>query len=246
MTSALSLIPIEEREVEFYGDRISAVEVAGESGQPEIFVPVRPLCEFLGLDWSAQFRRIQRDPVLSEETRSVAVTATEAGGRRDMLCLPLEFLHGWLFGVTATRVKSEYREAVIRYQREVYRVLWRAFRPDTGVILTSRVETTERRLDQAAVVVRDIQQRLTAVEGRLSPGTPITEEQAGELQQQVKALALLLTELDPSKNHFQSIWVEINRRMGVASYRSIPADHYGQVTQFLQEWLSAASSATVN
>lgn len=246
MTETTALVPIEEREVEFYGDRIVAVEVVGEGGQPEILVPVRPLCEFLGLNWSAQFRRIQRDPVLADETRSVAITATEAGGRRDMLCLPLEFLHGWLFGVTAARVKPEFREAVILYQREVYRVLWRAFRPDAATILEPRVATTERRLDQAAVVVGDIQRRLTAVEQRVSPGSPLTEEQAGELQQQVKALALLLTERDPSKNHFQAIWGEINRRMGVASYRNIPASRYDQVLEFLQEWRRAVLAASTD
>lgn len=33
-----------------------------------------------------------------------------------MLCLPLEYLNGWLFGINATRVKKEIRENLIRYQ----------------------------------------------------------------------------------------------------------------------------------
>lgn len=44
-----------------------------------------------------------------------------------MSCLPLKFLLGWLFGVSANRVKSEMREKIIRYQRESYDVLWEAF-----------------------------------------------------------------------------------------------------------------------
>lgn len=236
-----ALVPLEEREVDFYGDRIVAVEVIGESGEPDIYIPVRPLCEFLGLNWSAQFRRIQRDPVLVAQARSVAVTATEAGGHRDMLCLPLEFLHGWLFGVSATRVKPAFREAVIRYQREVYRVLWRAFNPPATAELEARVTTTEGRLDLAAQVVGDIRRRLTAVEERVLPGQPITEEMAAELSLQVRALGQLLrTESEGTlRNTYQAVWAELYRRFGIASYRNLPATRYIEALSFLEDWRRA-------
>jgi hypothetical protein len=44
-----------------------------------------------------------------------------------MLCLPLKYLDGWLFGVNANRVKPELRGRVIQYQRECYDILARAF-----------------------------------------------------------------------------------------------------------------------
>ncbi len=43
-------------------------------------VPIRPICDYLDIDWSAQQRRITNDPVLSRRARSVALTATETGG----------------------------------------------------------------------------------------------------------------------------------------------------------------------
>jgi hypothetical protein len=66
-----------------------------------------------------------------------------------------------------------------------------------------RITTTENRLDRAAVVVGQIQSRLTTVERKLAPGNPITDEQAQEIQAAVHGLAMLLTEQDKSKNHFQ-------------------------------------------
>lgn len=45
------------------------------------------------------------------------------GKLREMLCLPLDYLNGWLFGVDARRVKPEIRERLLQYQRECYRVL---------------------------------------------------------------------------------------------------------------------------
>lgn len=273
------LAPIEQREIDFYDDRIVAVllPVAGKS-QPDIYVPVRPLCEYLGIAWSPQLRRIKRDPVLSEAIKGVTVTVTP-GGQQEMMCLPVDLVPGWLFGITAERVKPELREKIIRYQRECFRVLWQAFQTETlasaptsrsmtsiaevrefGLALTrlaeehialdARVATAEDRLDQASHVVggllRDMTQTKKDVADlarRVAPGTPITEEQAGDLQQRVKALAMLLTEANPGKNHFQAIWGELNRRCGVSGYRNIPAAKYPEVAKLLEDWQTRASLA---
>ncbi|VAW34236.1 hypothetical protein MNBD_CHLOROFLEXI01-259 [hydrothermal vent metagenome] len=58
--------------VVFYADEITAVRL--ENGR--VFIPVRPICEALGLDWSAQYRRINSDMVLSDVSMSVVLTAT--------------------------------------------------------------------------------------------------------------------------------------------------------------------------
>src|SRR5258708_685691 len=63
-------------------------------------------------------------------SKSVRVTRMKSESRRgdpETLCLPVEYLNGWLFGINASRVKSELREKIIRYQRDCYRVLWEAF-----------------------------------------------------------------------------------------------------------------------
>jgi hypothetical protein len=124
------LIPSQQRSVEFYGDTILGLVVAGDD-ENELFVPIRPICEFLGLSWAGQFERIKRDEVLAAEIRDVRVTRTpQEGGSQDMLCLPLEYLPGWLFGVSTSRVKPELRDRIIRYRRECYRALWNAFKHD--------------------------------------------------------------------------------------------------------------------
>jgi len=128
MTDQPILEPVNERHIDFYGDDVTAVLVPTEVA-PQIYVPVRALCEYLGLSWSGQRERILRDPVLSEAVRSVRVTRTERG-ERDVLALPLDVLPGWLFGINAARVREELRDKIIRYQRECFRVLWNAFKED--------------------------------------------------------------------------------------------------------------------
>ena len=88
MSDQKALTPIEQRQVDFYGDEIVAVVVEDD----QVFVPIRPICDFLGVDWSAQYRRVTGDPVLSVELQTcVVVTATQGkpDQRRDMICLPL-------------------------------------------------------------------------------------------------------------------------------------------------------------
>lgn len=93
MSEERALIPVEERIVDFYGDQISAVLVDVDD-QQQVFVPLRPICDYLGVAWSGQYERLQRDPVLSEVITSVRVTRTEDQAR-EMVCLPLDYLNGW-------------------------------------------------------------------------------------------------------------------------------------------------------
>jgi hypothetical protein len=120
-----ALVPVREAQVEFYGDSLAAAQLADGT----ILVPVRPLCEYLGLTWSGQFERLKQNPVLSEALQIVRVTRTNAGDP-NVLCLPLKFLPGWLFGIQASRVKPALRDKILRYQRECYDVLWNAFKDD--------------------------------------------------------------------------------------------------------------------
>ena len=271
MSAPAALVPIEQREVEFYGDQILAVLAPTEElGTPQVFVPVRPVVEYLGLSWSGQRERIRRDPVLSDVARGVRVTRPpQQGGEQEMLCLPIEYLNGWLFGVSTNRLGEGLREKVIRYQRECYRVLWQAFQAemlsalgarhppsslaqirDMGLAivqlaeqqmaLEARTGANEARLDRAAQVVAQIGRRLTTVERRVAPGQPITEEQAAEISQQVKALVDVLTGHDPAKNHYQSVFGELYRRFSVTSYKNIPIDHFAAVMDFLEGWKASA------
>lgn len=124
-----SLEPIREVTIDFYGDEIpAALVVIDEGGRQIVYVPVRPLVEYMGLSWPAQWERINRDAVLSQMVRGVRVTRTpEQGGSQVMLCLPLDYINGFLFGINANRVKAELRDRLITYQRECYQVLAAAF-----------------------------------------------------------------------------------------------------------------------
>ena len=131
MADDKALVPVEEQTVDFYGDAITTALVE-ESGRTTMYVPIKPISDYLGLTWSGQFERIHRDSILSEVSQLIRVTRMKSDDRRgnpDSLCLPVEYLNGWVFGINANRVKPELREKVLRYQPDCYHVLWEAFKP---------------------------------------------------------------------------------------------------------------------
>lgn len=274
-----ALVPASDHIVDFYGDPIQGLIVLHDD-ETTIYVPLRAICTFLGLDWSAQYRRLHRDTVLRDVLEVVAVTATGSpADEHEVVCLPLEYLPGWLFSINATRVRAELQDKITRYRRDCFGVLWRAFQaeslttmranhttvsasPGTTMILTQlrdqalaqaslaeqqlalemRLSTHDDRFKQAGLVIRDMQQRLGALEERIQPAHLITEEEASEVSSYVKALAEVLTERDPSKNHYQSIFGELNRRFHVASYRRLSRAQFTEVVEFLEDWRGRADT----
>jgi hypothetical protein len=116
-------------------------------------------------------------------------------------------------------VKPESRERVIQNQRECFEIL-----------------------DRAALVVGEIGRRLKRVEGgyaMVRPDAYITDEQAAGISLRVKALARLM---GGESTHYQSVFTELYRRFGVASYKLVRMEQYEEVLGFLEEWRQEAGS----
>lgn len=123
--------------VNFRGDQLYGFE--NDDGT---FVALKPIVENMGMDWSAQYRRATRDPILSE---GIAMMATPfgRGGDQEAVCLKLELVNGWLFTIDTARIKDEaVRDRVLLYQRECYAVLHRHFYGRSQQDRTASIEGT--------------------------------------------------------------------------------------------------------
>lgn len=104
--------------------RVNNVDIVATSD--EQMVPIRPICEALGIDVESQRKKIQDDEDLS--STAVLSTAVGADGKeRDMLCLPIRYVFGWLFTINPKNVKPEAQEAVRAYRRRCYDALYSHF-----------------------------------------------------------------------------------------------------------------------
>ncbi|MDX1416657.1 MAG: phage antirepressor N-terminal domain-containing protein [Candidatus Promineifilaceae bacterium] len=251
-----TMVPVEQKIVEFYEDKVTAVRLA----TGEVFIPLRPIVEDLGLDWASQTRRINRDPVLAE-VKGVVVTTTP-GGQQEMLALPLDYLSGFLFGVNANRVKPEIRERVIRYQKECYKVLAEAFTEgrltadppfdellatDSPAAMAYKIATAlqimarqqlllESRLDQHGGLLETHDRRLEALESQLGdPDRQITPDQAMQLSQAVKTVAMKLSKAS-GRNEYGGVYGELYRKFGITSYKQLPAARFEEALDWLNEW----------
>ena len=85
------------------------------------YVAMKPICENIGLAWEPQVLRIKRDEVLSQGM--IVMIMPTNGGNQNMICLPIEYLNGWLFGIDINRCKPEIRDTLIKYKKECYQAL---------------------------------------------------------------------------------------------------------------------------
>ncbi len=258
-----ALTVVEQKEVQFYGDMIIAVRSQGSG----VYVPVRPICDLLGVDWSAQRQRISRDPVLSAELVPCVVVTTTQGQpdqRREMLALPLDYISGFLFGINADRVKPEVRDRLIRYQRECYRVLAEAFTEGRLTVdpTFDDLQNADTPTAQAYRMIRAMMElarqqliyesRLTTQEGRLDAyesrleqiestlgdrGRFITPEQATSISQAVKSIATALNKKS-GRNEYGAVYGEFYRKFGIPSYRELPARRFDEAIRFLTDWFT--------
>jgi hypothetical protein len=260
MSKEQALVPVEEKRVVFYEDEIAAVLVE-TAAERQIFIPIKPICDQLGVTWPSQLNRIRRDPVLSRKIKGVFITNTP-GGRQEMSCLPLDYLNGWLFGINAARVNEDVRDRLIRYQDECYKALAEAFRegrlmsdPTFDELLTSESDAVqaykmalavvklarnqillEGRLDSHGKEIAAHTERLEQLEAKLAPADhAVTNEQASQISQAVKTVAIALGKKS-GKNEFGGVYGEFYRRFGITSYKMLPAHQFEKAMRFLTDW----------
>ena len=86
------------------------------------YTAMKPICDNIGLEWGSQYNRIKRDDVLNSVIFIMKMTGND-GKDYQMICLPIEYLNGWLFGIDVNRCKPEIRETLIKYKKECYQAL---------------------------------------------------------------------------------------------------------------------------
>lgn len=82
--AATALVPVEQRQILV----IEGEEVLAARVDTDVYVPLRPLCDALGIKSYGQVARIKRDDVMAEGLRALRITTL--GGTQVMQCLHLE------------------------------------------------------------------------------------------------------------------------------------------------------------
>ena len=141
-------------------------------------VPIKPICDILGIDAKAQRDRINRDEILS--STGVMMTSVAGDGKdREMFCLPIEFISGWIFSIDSSRVSEEARPTVLKYKMECHKVLYQHFVESEQFLREKEIANADA-LQVFANAKRDFHQAkniLTAAERKLFAINAMTIEQ---------------------------------------------------------------------
>jgi len=124
--------------------RVNGVDIISMSD--EQMVPIRPICELLGVDVDSQRKRIERDEILG--STAVIMTAVAGDGKeREMYAIPYMYVFGWLFSIDISRVNDEARPAVLKYKEECYRALYEHF-TEPQTFLKQKQEVMEKKVTE--------------------------------------------------------------------------------------------------
>ena len=261
MEQQTELIPIEQKEIEFYGDELIAIR----ANDGHIYVSIRHMCRALQIDDQGQRQRIRRHSILSEGER-VCKIHTHQRGLQSSYVLRAEFIPLWLAGISARSIKNEgIRLKLEQYQREATKVLWEAFQEGrltnepvfSDLLMQNSPEVQAYKLAMAvanmarqqimfkaqvenqSAQLQDHSQRLELIETQLGRGDHfITEGQAMEISQAVKAIAFEMTKRS-KQNEFGGIYGELYRKFNITGYKQLPAQKFAEAIEFLTEWHGA-------
>ena len=106
--------------------KINGVDILTVDHNCETFVPIKPICEAIGIDAKAQRAKLQEDEFFAPVGAIIASTGAD-GKQYEMYCIRLRDVYGWLATINPGKVAPEAREAVSRYRRECYDVLYEHF-----------------------------------------------------------------------------------------------------------------------
>jgi len=114
--------------------------------ETEKLIPIKPICDALGIDYPTQYSKLKEHEFLSSVVGLSPTTGSD-GKEYEMVCLPYEFIFGWLFTINPKNVKPEAQEAVAKYQVECYRALYSHF-AEPQIFLAQQKKVTDELLDQ--------------------------------------------------------------------------------------------------
>lgn len=150
--------PLPLARVPFRGGFIEAAQIDGD-----VFVPLRPLCDRLGVSAQGQLAKLRAKPWACIKMILSQVPGDDQA--RLLAAVDLRSLPLWLATIEPSRVKPEARAALVAYQREAAGVLARHFlanKPPSTAIVPAKA-TVPAKVDRVEAEIHGILQDRIAV-----------------------------------------------------------------------------------
>lgn len=131
---------------EFQVTKVNNVPIVCVENNDKRLIPIKPICEALGIDWKVQYSKLKEEEDLSA-TMVLNTTVAADGKEREMVCLPYEFIFGWLFTINPKNVKQEAQSVVRQYRMQCYKALYEHF-TEPQTFLKEKQQMIDKYLDE--------------------------------------------------------------------------------------------------
>lgn len=134
--------------IDFHGQELVSIRNI-ETGIE--YTAIKPICEALGMDWSSQSAKLKDDPKFNYGV--IAIVAND-GIQREMGCLPVDELNGWLYSINSNRVAENVRPKLLKFQKECTQVLhnhWTRIQTSGDVLVAMAVRFRDLEHEQLAI-----------------------------------------------------------------------------------------------
>jgi hypothetical protein len=224
-----------------------------------LLLPVRQLCEALGLGVASQLNRIKRDVVLARHLYNVRARVIGKDGvpqEQEVACLAYKRLDYWMGTIDHGRVRPELKDKVILFKEEMADAIHAYFRPrrlpeDMRAELDAALPPVEqeymRLMEQASslgqqvgehgVRLHGLEERMKNLEARLVGTDFISMQQAKQFIDAVGVLASMLKDKHKKgASPYAIVQSEVKKKFQVPSYQLIPESEFPAVMDFLAGW----------
>ena len=247
--SEQSLIPFEpprEEVIEVRGDRLVAVVIPNDGAA----VPIRMMCESIGLAAEDEVRRVREHPVLAQGLRMVNVTL---GGRvRSVAALIHTMIPYWLAAIDPARVNDAVRDKVVLYQTEVANTLAQLYYGADAVPMPIATDPATQALQQrTADLMRELRlardallatqhahaERLNTLEAivdELQDIVPVLPQQAAYIQNAIKQLVQRAQRRKQTIS-YERLFAQFKADFRIPRYDALPARRYPDAVAWLEE-----------
>lgn len=252
--------PVRIEQLQFVEDHLVAAVLDGEG----VAIPIRVVCDALGLDTEAQSQRLRDHDVLSQGLRIVRVPLNNR--IRSVVAILHTHIAFWLASITPNLVAEAVRPKLIRYQEELVVVLNALYGPNLEAVPTAAFEsgtvpdlvapmelaTTRRELVTLRAALLDLIQaqrqtteQMALLSERVDGVADLVDElrtiakihpaQAEYLQRAIKRLALRVQQKTRSeRNMYELLFGQFKISMGIPRYDALPIQQYDRAIQWLE------------
>jgi hypothetical protein len=213
--------------------------IACKTPEDEILVGIRSICEGLGVFYSSQMKRIERDDVLPEGVVKMTIPTNQ--GNQESNMLKIDYLPFFLTGIKVSMCKEEIRPRLREFKVKVKDTLSNAFIKNPKDNNMKVISLLHAEVGELIAATNQIESRVENLENNM------TIDYAQQLILQDIAKAAAINAMGGKDNTaykncslrskvFSQVWKDYKEYFEINSYKNTARVEFDKAKEYLRNW----------